>query len=369
MALNLTNFVRTTLRAPLTPDELVLQLAPGTGSRFDIPVGDYFFITLRDRLHSEVVRYVSTGSVQDDNIVVTRAQDGTAAKAFPVGTCVELSLNVQQLKDLVTQMFVTLQAVTCPRPIVVQVNGVPTTEPADCVVFAVNTATSPWSVYFWTGTVWQELGDGDTIQNTSYVGVLPIQVDESLRRISLALGPGLTIQNNQLVVDLGGELGIGASGQLVVRSLIGSTVYFSTQVPPAGWLIANGAAISRTSYASLFAVIGTIYGAGDGSTTFNIPDMRGLFVRGLDIGRGVDPGRALGAFQGDAMRDHIHYRNATLENEQASIALSSIGGGGGGLIGGQGIQLSNVVGPVVQNIPIATENRPVNISLLPCIKY
>ena len=66
---------------------------------------------------------------------------------------------------------------------------------------------------------------------------------------------------------------------------------------PTGWLKCNGALLSRTTYAALFAVIGTTYGAGDGSTTFALPDLRGEFLRGLDDGRGVDGGRALGSAQ------------------------------------------------------------------------
>ncbi len=66
---------------------------------------------------------------------------------------------------------------------------------------------------------------------------------------------------------------------------------------PAGFLLCNGAALSRTSYATLFAAIGTTYGRGNGSTTFNLPDLRGEFIRGADNGRGVDNGRALGSSQ------------------------------------------------------------------------
>jgi microcystin-dependent protein len=75
---------------------------------------------------------------------------------------------------------------------------------------------------------------------------------------------------------------------------------------PNGYLLANGAAVSRTTYAALFAAIGGYYGAGNGSTTFNVPDLRGEFVRGLDSGRGVDPGRNLGAVQGGEIQAHSH---------------------------------------------------------------
>jgi hypothetical protein len=77
----------------------------------------------------------------------------------------------------------------------------------------------------------------------------------------------------------------------------GAIDFFAANAAPTGWLKANGAAISRVSYAGLFATIGTTYGAGDGSTTFNIPDLRGEFLRGFDDGRGADPGRAFGSWQ------------------------------------------------------------------------
>ncbi|PIT49246.1 phage tail protein [Snodgrassella alvi] len=77
----------------------------------------------------------------------------------------------------------------------------------------------------------------------------------------------------------------------------GAVMYFAQDWAPTGWLKANGAAVSRTAYAGLFAVLGTYYGAGDGSTTFNLPDLRGEFIRAYDDGRGVDQGRWLGRWQ------------------------------------------------------------------------
>ena len=72
-------------------------------------------------------------------------------------------------------------------------------------------------------------------------------------------------------------------------------------VVPVGWLLCNGAAVSRTMYKSLFDVIGTTFGAGDGSTTFNIPDLRQRFPLGrADAGTGSVLGRVGGTI------DHIH---------------------------------------------------------------
>ena len=63
---------------------------------------------------------------------------------------------------------------------------------------------------------------------------------------------------------------------------IGTVVSYTGLNAPTGWLICDGRAISRTTYANLFAIIGTQYGAGDGSTTFNIPNLKGKVVVGLD---------------------------------------------------------------------------------------
>lgn len=86
----------------------------------------------------------------------------------------------------------------------------------------------------------------------------------------------------------------------------GAVMAFAGSAAPTGWLLCFGQAISRTTYAALFAVIGTTYGAGDGGTTFNLPDGRGRSVIGKDdmggaaanrittAGSGLD-GKALGA--------------------------------------------------------------------------
>lgn len=82
-------------------------------------------------------------------------------------------------------------------------------------------------------------------------------------------------------VDLVGASGVPA----------GVTVPFSGPNAPAGWLLCYGQAVSRTTYSVLFAAIGTSHGVGDGATTFNLPDLRGRAVAGLDNMGGSDAGR------------------------------------------------------------------------------
>jgi microcystin-dependent protein len=67
-----------------------------------------------------------------------------------------------------------------------------------------------------------------------------------------------------------------------MQRAVGEMVIWPTDTPPIYWLLCYGQAIDRTTYAALFNVIGTTYGNGNGSTTFNIPDMRGRFALGQD---------------------------------------------------------------------------------------
>ena len=86
----------------------------------------------------------------------------------------------------------------------------------------------------------------------------------------------------------------------------GSITAFGASSPPSGWLECNGATISRSTYATLFAAISTSFGAGDGSSTFALPDLRGEFIRGWDNSRGVDSSRAFASTQSDQNKQHNH---------------------------------------------------------------
>jgi microcystin-dependent protein len=89
----------------------------------------------------------------------------------------------------------------------------------------------------------------------------------------------------------------------------GTVLPFAGDTAPSGWAICNGDPVSRTDYAELFTAIGELWGVGDGSTTFNLPDMRGQFLRGLDTTEGVDPDfatRIVGSSQVDEFKNHRH---------------------------------------------------------------
>jgi microcystin-dependent protein len=72
----------------------------------------------------------------------------------------------------------------------------------------------------------------------------------------------------------------GDQGSPGIGIVTGSIVAFAGSVAPSGWLVCNGSAVSRTTFADLFTTIGTRWGIGDGTTTFNLPDLRGRFLHG-----------------------------------------------------------------------------------------
>lgn len=145
--------------------------------------------------------------------------------------------------------------------------------------------------------------------------------------------------------------------------LVGQVNFFAMSSAPAGFLKCSGQAVSRTTYAALFTAIGTLYGVGDGSTTFNLPDLRGEFLRGLDDGRGVDSSRIIGSSQIDAMQGHRHATLATLR--------TTSGGSQGGTSLSDGATAAAVGDPTVSGSfgtpRTAAETRPRNVALLACI--
>lgn len=156
----------------------------------------------------------------------------------------------------------------------------------------------------------------------------------------------------------------------------GAVAFFAMSAEPVGWLRADGAVVSRTIYSALFAAIGTRFGAGDGATTFKLPDLRGEFVRGWDYGGGVDSSdgtREFGSVQkATAIANYTHSDSTivgastgiqspiaypdgagpALATANAAYYLTAVSASNGGA-GYSG--MSNI--------------RPRNIALLACIKF
>lgn len=152
---------------------------------------------------------------------------------------------------------------------------------------------------------------------------------------------------------------------------------FAMSSAPTGWLFCDGSAVSRTTYAALFLAIGTAHGIGDGATTFNLPDYRGMFLRGFDGGRGVDSGRVFASFQDDLIESHGHGVTVTDPGHLHSLSgLGVVTGLGPGLAGsGSGYTVgSPVTGSSPTGITASANNtggaetRPKNVAVYICIK-
>jgi microcystin-dependent protein len=150
----------------------------------------------------------------------------------------------------------------------------------------------------------------------------------------------------------------------------GAVQAFAMNSAPAGWLAADGTAVSRSTYAALFAAISTTYGAGDGSTTFALPDLRGIFVRGSGSQAisGITYNKTFAAKEGDAFQGHQHA--VTHDAIRLSGPAHTLAGGFGAEILSASIQIGNPTTDGSNGTPrTASETRPANIALFYCIKF
>ncbi len=147
---------------------------------------------------------------------------------------------------------------------------------------------------------------------------------------------------------------------------------------PDGWMLCDGTAVSRSTYSDLFDVISTSWGNGDTSTTFNLPDLRGTFLRGVAGTSGKDPdvssrtnpfggntGNAVGSFQIDAFQGHRHNSTGSwfVNDFGSKSAPSSLDSNPVSVIG-------NPTNDGVHGDPrISFETRPKNAAVNFIIKY
>lgn len=139
---------------------------------------------------------------------------------------------------------------------------------------------------------------------------------------------------------------------------VGSVFWLAAQTAPEGYLICNGSAVSRTEYADLFAAIGTTFGAGDGSTTFALPNLQAAFIRGAGSQNGYSA--TFGQKQEATKWVKIATDSKTVGNSDKSVS-SSFSSAGDARFSTQSI-----------TSPYSTPTyyfRPYNIALTPIIKY
>jgi hypothetical protein len=157
--LNFSNFVRTTLRSPATPSDTTLFLEAGSGALFALPAGDYCYVTVNDSTTVEVMKYTSIGPILNDTIPVQRGVDGTTAKAFPAGACVQVAWNKKQVSDFVTQLYNEMFNAAMLGSDTIHVTATPVSPPPGGVYYAVRVDTH--QLWYWNldGPGWIELGN------------------------------------------------------------------------------------------------------------------------------------------------------------------------------------------------------------------
>jgi phage-related tail fiber protein len=175
------------------------------------------------------------------------------------------------------------------------------------------------------------------------------------------------------------HLGVYSKAESDLLAPPGKVAYFATSTPPAGWLKANGALVSRVAYARLFAALGESWGAGDGFNTFKLPDLRGEFIRAFDDGRGQDVGRVFGTVQGGAVSEHEHIFATSERPHMNSYPVRDAND----YIAYQGVSSNDPAYRLTRSLTGqapsmgrtggvysgAGETRPRNVALLACIKY
>jgi microcystin-dependent protein len=162
----------------------------------------------------------------------------------------------------------------------------------------------------------------------------------------------------------------------------GVVVAYAGLTAPSGYLVCDGSAVSRTAFANLFAKIGVMYGPGDGSTTFNLPNYQGYFLRGQNNASGIDPdatsrtdrgdgttGDAVGTKQTSQFGSHRHSPDLGGAPNSAFGAFFNNGSYAYPVAGGNYGTWANTTVTNFTDYQGGNETRPVNINVLYCIKY
>ena len=157
------------------------------------------------------------------------------------------------------------------------------------------------------------LNDAD---NTAHVS---LKAPDTLSSSVTYKFPGTIVNGGFMQTDASGNL----SFSVVAGVPTGSVFCMAVATVPSGYLECNGQTLSRTTYAALFNIIGTQYGAPSGST-FKVPDLRGEFIRGFDNGRNVDPSRSIGTLQGDDNKLHNHGIDFNTQNHTLTGTVANI---------------------------------------------
>ena len=165
---------------------------------------------------------------------------------------------------------------------------------------------------------------------------------------------------------------LGELQKVVINAGVGFCLPFYGETAPPGTLACDGSEISREAYKELFQVLGTKAGAGDGATTFNLPDFRGDFIRcvgGNAAGLGVEQSDAIQNIEGMIGRSVQSEGTASVPTRLTGVFYSNSEVSAPTYARGNAGQYQSVVFDASRVVRTANEVRPVNVALLWCIIY
>ena len=376
------NNAKTTLAAPVTSAQTTIAVAPGTGALFPSPAaGQAFKITLVSASSASVFEVcLCTGRV-NDILTVVRGQEGTVGQPFVLndiagnfdtkGTMESLVQTDQLQAGVYTYAAATGTANALAATIQSALTSIPDGMGVIIKSLQANTGAATLTI---------TLG-------TTVVGTAPIIKGNNSTLIAGDIpAAGYPMQLNYSSTFGAWVLQNPATGIFVSSVPTGAIVDFPAAAAPSGYLVCAGQLVSRTTYASLWAFAlasGNLavtdaawqvgqFSPGNGSTTFRLPQFGGYFRRSLDQGNGIDPSRTIGTAQSGQNQAHTHGitdpgHNHTLPNGgynssgPAWTALDSYDT--------NRTQMGVSTTGITINSSGGTEARPINVSVLTCIKF
>lgn len=268
-----------------------------------------------------------------------------------------------------------LAATTASRALVSDASGF--------VTAATTTATEIGYVNGVTSAIQTQINDKAPIASPTFTGTSTVAqlIDSGLTADTVPYANASKQLTSSAVTptELGYVSGVTSAIQTQINAISATTVpsgqisMYGGSSAPSGYLLCDGSAVSRTTYAALFTAISTTFGVGNGTTTFNVPDIRGIFVRGagthgtLTNANGTAFSGTLGTQENDKMQGHAHSGNFPQVNG------SHVNDVGTGTLYGTGSTNSASIGNPstdgANGTPrTGTETNPANISLTYIIK-
>lgn len=378
------NNAKTTLAAPVTSTQTTIAVAPGTGVLFPSPTaGQAFKVTLVSASSSSVYEICLCTARTGDTLTVIRGQEGTSGQPFVLNDIVgnfdtkgtmDNLIQTDQLQSQYYQYGVATGTA----------NALATSIPSNLTAIPNGMYLTVIAAQANTGPATLNLTLGSTVVGTAAI----IKGNNSPLASGDIPAAGYPLQLNYSATFGAWVLQNPATGIFVSSVPTGAIVNFPASAAPSGYLACAGQLVSRVTYAALWSFAqasGNIsatdagwqvgqFSPGDGSTNFRLPQYGGYFMRSLDQGNGIDPGRTIGTAQSGQNQSHSHTINDPGHAHQPLGSQTTGAGSSGFLRGptdgvyGPSYTTSNVTGITV-NSTGGSETRPINVSVLTCIKY